>query len=336
MNSVSTSTSEINTYKQYRISEQTRIFNENVSRLYSVLVFNVNNTRKMRMSTKSKEVKINRLNVQYTHQVKVLKTTLDKNILAIQAYVPKQIAIRNKKRALLIGINYTGTTNELYGCVNDALAIQERLQRQQFDSIQLLTNTSATKKNILKEFQQILTSSNEGDMLFFLYSGHGSYDTDRNGDEQTGYDQLIIPNDSNPIRDDELKTMLQLYLKPNVTLFAMFDSCFSGSVLDLKYQYLDSLNYDTYTENPKQLNTKGTVFMISGCSDIQTSADAFINGKASGAMTWSLLEALKQSPTTSWRELLKTMRNLLKTSNYDQVPQLSCGNFENIDLNVFI
>ena len=334
--SVSTSTSEINSYKQYRISEQTRIFNENVSRLYSVLVFNVNNTRKMRISTQSKEVKINRLNVQYTHQVKVLKTTLEKNILTIQAYVPKQIAIRNKKRALLIGINYTGTTNELYGCVNDALAIQERLQRQQFDSIQLLTNTSATKKNILKEFQQILTSSNEGDMLFFLYSGHGSYDTDRNGDEQTGYDQLIIPNDSNPIRDDELKTMLQLYLKPNVTLFAMFDSCFSGSVLDLKYQYLDSLNYDTYTENPKQLNTKGTVFMISGCSDIQTSADAFINGKASGAMTWSLLEALKQSPTTSWRELLKTMRNLLKTSNYDQVPQLSCGNFENIDLNVFI
>ena len=334
--SVSTPTSEINTYKQYRISEQTRIFNENVSRLYSALVFNVNNIRKMRISTQSKEVKINRLNAQYTHQVKVLKTTLEKNILTIQAYVPKQIAIRNKKRALLIGINYTGTTNELYGCVNDALAIQERLQRQQFDSIQLLTNTSATKKNILKEFQQILTSSNEGDMLFFLYSGHGSYDTDRNGDEQTGYDQLIIPNDSNPIRDDELKTMLQLYLKPNVTLFAMFDSCFSGSVLDLKYQYLDSLNYDTYTENPKQLNTKGTVFMISGCSDIQTSADAFINGKASGAMTWSLLEALKQSPTTSWRELLKTMRNLLKTSNYDQVPQLSCGNFENIDLNVFI
>jgi hypothetical protein len=334
--STSTSTSEINSYKQYRISEQTRIFNENVSRLYSALVFNVNNTRKMRMSTQSKDVKINRLNAQYTHQVGVLKSTLEKNILAIQAYVPKQIVIRNKKRALLIGINYTGTTNELYGCVNDALAIQERLQRQQFDSIQLLTNTSATKKNILKEFQQLLTSSNEGDMLFFLYSGHGSYDTDRNGDEQTGYDQLIIPNDSNPIRDDELKTMLQLYLKPNVTLFAMFDSCFSGSVLDLKYQYLDSLNYDTYTENPKQLNTKGTVFMISGCSDIQTSADAFINGKASGAMTWSLLEALKQSPTTSWRELLKTMRNLLKTSNYDQVPQLSCGNFENIDLNVFI
>jgi hypothetical protein len=33
----------------------------------------------------------------------------------------------------------------------------------------------------------------------------------------------------------------------------MFDSCFSGSVLDLKYQYMDSLNYDNYTENNKEL-----------------------------------------------------------------------------------
>ena len=116
----------------------------------------------------------------------------------------------------------------------------------------------------------------------------------------------------------------------------MFDSCFSGTMLDLKYQYLDSLNYDTYTENSKDLETVGNVFMISGCTDEQTSADAIINNKATGAMTWSLLEGLKQKPGCSWKELIKTMRDLLKKSQYTQMPQFSSGQFVNINAAVFI
>jgi hypothetical protein len=99
---------------------------------------------------------------------------------------------------------------------------------------------------------------------------------------------------------------------------------------------MDSLNYDNYTENNKQLETLGDVFMISGCTDNQTSADAVINNNNNGAMTWSLLEALKQQPTCSWRELVKKMRDLLKTAQLDQIPQFSSGTFENIDTPVFI
>ena len=137
-------------------------------------------------------------------------------------------------------------------------------------------------------------------------------------------------------RADEFKKIIQQNLKQGVTLFAMFDSCFSGSMLDLKYQYMDSLNFDNYTENDKDINTNGNVFMISGCTDEQTSADAVINNKASGAMTWSLLESLKQTPNVTWRELVKSMRDLLKKSKYDQIPQFSSGTFVNIDTKVFI
>jgi len=125
-------------------------------------------------------------------------------------------------------------------------------------------------------------------------------------------------------------------LKKNVTLFAMFDSCFSGSVLDLKYQYLDSLNYDNYTENNKELETLGNVFMISGCTDCQTSADSVFNNKLNGAMTWALLESLNQNSNFTWRELVKNMRQNLKSLGYSQIPQFSTGKFENIDLKVFI
>jgi hypothetical protein len=76
--------------------------------------------------------------------------------------------------------------------------------------------------------------------------------------------------------------------------------------------------------------------MISGCTDQQTSADAFINKTAQGAMTWSFIESVKNNPKLTWRELIKSMRNLLKKSNYEQIPQLSTGQIFNIDSKIFI
>ena len=332
--------SELSIYKNNRINELRNLFNSNVARLNNTLSINVRiiqNNR--RLNTRQKQQQINILINQYNSNYRTLLNTLNNNISTIQNFKTNPITINKNKKALLIGINYVGTSNQLNGCINDINCIQERISQNGFNNITVLTdNTSLkpNKKNILNAFSELLSSSQAGDLLFFAYSGHGSYDIDRNGDEMSGYDQLIVPLDLNMIYDDELKIIIQKNLKPNVTLFAMFDSCFSGTVLDLKYQYMDSLNYDKYTENNKELETNGNVFMISGCNDYQTSVDAFINNKANGAMTWSLLETLKQKPNCSWRELLKTMRNLLKSSNFDQLPQFSSGKFENIDMSIFI
>jgi hypothetical protein len=260
--------------------------------------------------------------------------------MAVQNFVPKNITITNRKHALIIGINYTGTPNELYGCINDANSIKEYIAKKGgFNSVNVmtdLTNVKASRANILNALNQTLQIARPGDLVFLYYSGHGSYIRDRSGDEKTGYDQMIIPCDFNPIIDDELKSIIQSGLKKDVTIFAMFDSCFSGTVLDLKYQYLDSLNYDNYTENDKQLETLGNVMMISGCTDYQTSTETVFNGKDGGALTWSFLEALKQNPNSSWRELVKSMRNILKGKNLSQIPQFSCGLFENFDSKIFL
>ena len=199
-----------------------------------------------------------------------------------------------------------------------------------------LTEKKPTKENILEQFKNLLINSQSGDLLFFLFSGHGSNTFDKNGDETDGNDEMIIASDLQGIIDDELKNLIQTYLKKDVTLVALFDSCFSGSVLDLKYQYLNSLNYDKYTENVKNLETQGNVIMISGCTDEQTSSDALFNNKSNGAMTWSLLESLKYNPISSWRELIKLMRDKLKTSSFSQIPQISSGTFIDIDNTVFI
>jgi hypothetical protein len=337
---------ELEIYKQNRIREYQNIYNANISRLYSDLVMNIRNIQIARLISQSvKQKNMNNLIKQYNANVNILKNALTQAITKIQNYIPKQVTnannSNNSKKALLIGINYTGTQNELYGCINDVNSIKERIVKQGFsdNNIRILTDLTSNKANrvnILEEFKNLLINSKAGDFLFLLYSGHGSYTRDRNGDERNGYDELIVSCDLQGILDDELKSLIQTYLKADVTLFAMFDSCCSGSVLDLKYQYLDSLNYDKYTENPNDLETVGNVFMISGCTDEQTSADAVINNKATGAMTWSLLEGLKQNPNCSWRELIKTMRDLLKKSEYTQIPQLSSGLFVNIDNKVFI
>jgi hypothetical protein len=249
--------------------------------------------------------------------------------------------IKNKTNnsALLIGINYTGTNNELYGCINDTNSINSLISDKNFKKISILTDNTVKKpnrNNILAEFQNLLINSQSGDVLLLFYSGHGSYILDKNNNEKTGNDQLIVPCDLNGILDDELKNIIQLNLKKDVTLIALFDCCHSGSILDLKYQYMDSLDKNNFTENINESETVGNVIMISGCNDVQTSSDAYINKKNQGAMTWAFLEAFKSEKNITWRNLLIKMRDLLKKSRFSQLPQLSSGTFLNIDSCVFI
>ena len=330
---------ELAIYKQNKIRALQKIYNANISRIYSALVANVRSIQNARLAVNVKQIMINNLVAQYNRDSVALGNAFNKNKLAVQNYNPAPIKPAKRKKALLVGINYIGTTNELFGCINDVTSIKERITKAGFSDISVvtdLTQKKPTRATILDEFKRLLSTSQSDDLLFFCYSGHGSYTLDRNSDETDGRDEMIVSCDLQGIVDDELKALIQTHLKPGATLFAMFDSCFSGSVLDLKYQYLDSLNYDNYTENEKQLETQGNVFMISGCTDNQTSADAFINKRACGAMTWSFLEAAKEKTGCTWRELIKSMRDKLKTSEFEQIPQFSSGTFVNIDTPIFI
>ncbi|KIX03088.1 uncharacterized protein Z518_06638 [Rhinocladiella mackenziei CBS 650.93] len=69
-----------------------------------------------------------------------------------------------------------------------------------------------------------------------------------------------------------------------------------------------------------------SVFMFSGCKDEQTSADAFINGRHVGAMSWAFLETMKTDIhwNLSYVQILQNTRALLQ-EHYSQIPQLSCG-----------
>ena len=251
---------------------------------------------------------------------------------------------QNKKNALLIGINYINTSNQLNGCINDTSDVNILLQQHNFNSIKIITDNTEikpTKNNILNEFKNLLINSNSGDILFFQYSGHGSYTADTNKDEiNTNYDEAIVSLDLNLITDDELKNIINVNLKKGVTLIALFDSCFSGSILDLKYQYLDTLNKNNFIINDKVNATNGNVILISGCNDIQTSADAYIgNNKYNGALTYCFYSVLKnylnQNKQLTWRNLILEIRSILSKNGFDQIPQITSGQIINLDVNIF-
>ena len=82
--------SDLDTYKQNRINENTAIFNTSVSRLYSAVVSNIRSVQRSRQSNNVKQRQINSLVNQYYSNVNNLKSNLDKSILSIKNYVPKK------------------------------------------------------------------------------------------------------------------------------------------------------------------------------------------------------------------------------------------------------
>jgi len=332
--------SELDTYKTNRINELYKIFYSNVERLNSALIKNYRNIQYSRLRNKSE--KINVLFTDYNKTLVFLRNNLNASIQRVNSFNPEfnivKENIKNRK-ALLVGINYLNTPYALAGCIDDTTRMKELLSSHGFNEFKILTDLTdinPTKTNILNELKKLIINANKGDILFFYYSGHGSYTYDRNNDESDGRDEMLVSSDFQAVLDDELKTIIQTHLSSEVTIVGMFDSCHSGTILDLKYNYLDSNNYDKYSENNKVSECQGNVIMISGCMDLQTSAEVLIENKAQGALTRTFIDCINKTSNCSWRELLKSMRDSLKTSGFTQIPQLSTDSFYDIDSKVFI
>ncbi|KAJ1306518.1 hypothetical protein OPQ81_007520 [Rhizoctonia solani] len=68
--------------------------------------------------------------------------------------------------------------------------------------------------------------------------------------------------------------------------------------------------------------SEADVISWSACKDSEKSDDAFEGHEAVGAMSYAFIQALKQKPRQSYRELLNNVREILR-SKYEQKPQLS-------------
>ncbi|CAE6450409.1 unnamed protein product [Rhizoctonia solani] len=277
-----------------------------------------------------------------------------------------------KRKALLIGCNYPGSTAPLDGCINDVFNIKRFLIEHfgyEEENIRVLTDSESshgeigeappTRKNMVGYIRWLVEDAEPDDSLFFHFSGHGRYaptcdflkigrkaysmpsnQKDLDGDEYDGMDESICPTDyetAGVLVDDELHELLVKPLPEGAGLTALFDSCHSGSVLDLPWTYEtsgaikepDDLQGEAEDEavaidaHQKRFKwSPADVISLSGCRDSQTSADAQFGGLPSGALSYAFIRAFAKFPQMTYAQLLKAVLNELR-GKFDQKPQAS-------------
>jgi len=292
------------------------------------------------------------------------------------------------RRALLIGINYRNTHNELRGCINDVATYKDLLiQHYGFQESEMLILTEDEpranwpyKARIVEGMQWLMRGAKKGDSLFLSYSGHGSQMVDRTGTEPNGMSDCICPLDCNKswpehiILDTEIHTHLYDSLPDGVKLTCVFDCCHSGTVANLEYNrdlHLAAQGFEEvpavperyhgarYMEPPRDVSQphsasilalgcgRGSpaqfkkasgfrnavadqklygnrhLWVLSGCQDDQTSADAFVSCMYQGAFTWALASTLQSQRYAAKYETLLTQVRAKLAGRYSQVPALS-------------
>lgn len=258
-----------------------------------------------------------------------------------------------RKRALVVGINYVGTGNELRGCINDANNIKAYLETQGFE-IEMMLEKDATTAGILDGLKRLVAGATPGDVLFFHYSGHGSQVPSNL--EEDKLDEIICPIDLNwmdkVITDNELKQIFNPV--PNgVNVTVVLDCCHSGTALDQlesatvtprmlesvdKVRIMKKTMKNRYLPMPAKIEKKAkkmklrnwntsrdinqSALLIAACQPNQTSADATIGGKPCGAGTYSLLARLGKNPNSTYQEIIDSMNGFMIANNFTQRPQL--------------
>jgi hypothetical protein len=235
-----------------------------------------------------------------------------------------------RRTALLVGINYRGTENELNGCYNDVVNVSQYLRTAlgyapgaisvltdgNRDSPAFPASVAPTRQNILAGMAALVAGMVAGDEAVFHFSGHGTLVRDRNGDEVTGLDSCLCPLDYNApsaagggvITDDEIRALLVNKVPRGARLYVFLDCCHNGTGCDVRFKYEDfsillrppsartAALWRTQQKafaNPKYTETAGEVYMISGSRDEQTSADAYINNAFAGALTYAVFAILR-------------------------------------------
>ncbi|CAK4077241.1 unnamed protein product [Aphanomyces euteiches] len=83
----------------------------------------------------------------------------------------------------------------------------------------------------------------------------------------------------------------------------------------------------------KDRTTRADVILLSGCKDTQTSADAVIDGTATGAMSYAFISTMKEHDfDITYQELLRSLREFM-LKEYTQIPCLSAGRELNMNVN---
>lgn len=261
--------------------------------------------------------------------------------------------VQTKKTvALCVGINYAGTSSQLYGCINDAKNLKNwMIQCHSLsptsiamcldDKMAQPSSGAPTKSNLMKQWRLSIEAISSGDTLIWSYSGHGTQVPDKTGLEMDCKSECLYTLDSQLVVDTELRPLIDL-LPSESNLFFICDACHSGTILNLRHSTELQLSREQTTKTPNfeanytlatypaYVETKANVVSLSGCRDNQTSTDAYVNKSNQGALTYAFLKSLdhfrSRKIIPSYRQLLGQIERIIANEKLsDQRPQFSFG-----------
>jgi hypothetical protein len=180
--------------------------------------------------------------------------------------LPGPAAPEGDRRALLIGINYTGQRNQLRGCHDDVRRIEALLLAEGWgpEEIRVVTDSpespvQPTYEGLLAAFRWLSGGTAAGDARFLHFSGHGGSVPAHAGTLKPGpMEQTMIPVDHNngrrQLRGSAIHAALVAPLPPGSRLTIVMDCCHSGAVIDLPYQFLaHQFEMTKYYQNGRRL-----------------------------------------------------------------------------------
>jgi metacaspase-1 len=154
---------------------------------------------------------------------------------------------QQKRLATLVGCNYAGTRYELRGCINDVLAMRDLLvSRFGFApaDVAVLTDDAGvapTGANIKRALGDMVARAAPGDVLFFHYSGHGTFVPPVKPGRR--HDEAIVPCDFNLITDVDFREVVDRVPR-GASFTVVSDSCHSGGLIDNEKEQIGPSSVD--------------------------------------------------------------------------------------------
>ncbi|KAF9525905.1 caspase domain-containing protein [Crepidotus variabilis] len=143
------------------------------------------------------------------------------------------------------GISAVSSSDKLKGPHNEVEVTRSLLiERYGYknDDITILVDTDGqddefmpTKANIEKHIHLLVKDAKAGDKFYFHYSGHSTQEKTGDPREEDGMNEVLCTWDRQRIPDNDLRAWMVDKLDPHSTLYAVFDTCNSGTILDLEH-----------------------------------------------------------------------------------------------------
>ncbi len=264
-------------------------------------------------------------------------------------------------RALVIGIDDYQHISPLKGAVNDARDIADTLKAAGVQDLTALFDGDASRAAILSAWQELISRSDEDDILVFSYAGHGAQEREWvAGTEDDGLDEVFIlagfdvsaPGNGERLRDDDMTAMLRAAGKRRVLVLA--DSCHSGTMtrsidprtkrLGTRLVGLPPFENDvlrSQTPHPILEDTNASasdaedlpnVVYVGATVDGKVIPELMISGEPRGALSWAFARGvegradLDRDGAISMEELSRFLKETVRVATEGrQTPSMSVG-----------